>query len=161
MNVRRFFYFGEERLFVLLFFAEEKQNDFYFSASFRGVAQPGLEYTSGGRVVAGSNPVTPTKTRSPDTVRTFFMAGEPSPRLERNGQKKGRAAAAAGLRVACPPSSQIGSPQVTQSPRQKHEVLTPSGLFLWPVSWATVQMIYSNLSKGHCEILETVTFFVQ
>ena len=33
----------------------------YIFASFRGVAQPGLEYTSGGRVVAGSNPVSPTK----------------------------------------------------------------------------------------------------
>ena len=46
-----------------MIFSGEKQNDFYFSASFRGVAQPGLEYTSGGRVVAGSNPVTPTKKR--------------------------------------------------------------------------------------------------
>ena len=31
-----------------------------FAAAKRGVAQSGLEYTSGGRVVAGSNPVTPT-----------------------------------------------------------------------------------------------------
>ncbi len=30
----------------------------------RGVAQPGLEYASGGRVVAGSNPVTPTENNS-------------------------------------------------------------------------------------------------
>lgn len=29
---------------------------------FRGVAQPGLEYASGGRVVASSNLVTPTET---------------------------------------------------------------------------------------------------
>lgn len=29
--------------------------------NYRGVAQPGLEYASGGRVVAGSNPVTPTE----------------------------------------------------------------------------------------------------
>ena len=32
----------------------------------RGVAQPGLEYASGGRVVASSNLVTPTKPKSPN-----------------------------------------------------------------------------------------------
>jgi hypothetical protein len=38
----------------------------------RGVAQSGLEYTSGGRVVAGSNPVTPTKTVAAKGSRFSF-----------------------------------------------------------------------------------------
>ena len=43
-----------------VFFSDRKIKAIFVPAFFRGVAQPGLEYASGGRVVAGSNPVTPT-----------------------------------------------------------------------------------------------------
>ncbi len=43
------------------------------SNSRRGVAQPGLEYASGGRVVAGSNPVTPTEKERFLSESFFFV----------------------------------------------------------------------------------------
>ena len=44
-----------------------------FQKKSRGVAQPGLEYASGGRVVASSNLVTPTK-KSVETGRNLSIA---------------------------------------------------------------------------------------
>ena len=44
-----------------------------FQKKSRGVAQPGLEYASGGRVVASSNLVTPTK-KSVETGRNRWIA---------------------------------------------------------------------------------------
>ena len=41
--------------------------------SHRGVAQPGLEYASGGRVVASSNLVTPTERESSNSLVLFFV----------------------------------------------------------------------------------------
>lgn len=42
------------------FFAVNEKKITFALPKKRGVAQSGLEYASGGRVVAGSNPVTPT-----------------------------------------------------------------------------------------------------
>ena len=52
-----------EKIFAFHFFVRQKFV-YLHSERVRGVAQPGLEYASGGRVVAGSNPVTPTDGKS-------------------------------------------------------------------------------------------------
>ena len=52
-------------------------NHFVILQRFRGVAQPGLEYASGGRVVASSNLVTPTRkqksTELEISIQCFFL----------------------------------------------------------------------------------------
>ena len=48
-----------EKIFAFHFFVRQKFV-YLHSERVRGVAQPGLEYASGGRVVASSNLVTPT-----------------------------------------------------------------------------------------------------
>ena len=53
-------------------------NHFVILQRFRGVAQPGLEYASGGRVVASSNLVTPTRKQRSNNqavITPFYLLG--------------------------------------------------------------------------------------